>query len=127
MFAAHHRLDALTAVIDVNGQQALGRTSDVLDLDHLAARWHAFGWAVTEVDGHSRPALRDALLARHGRPHVILAKTTFGRGVSFMERGEARDRGLPPRPHNWHYLSMSAREFEIASRELEAAPEDGVL
>src|ERR1700689_1758704 len=61
MFAAHHRLDNVIAVVDVNGQQALGYTRDVLDLDPLAARWDAFGWDAHIVDGHDVDALRDAI------------------------------------------------------------------
>ena len=60
MFAAHHRLSQLIAIVDLNGQQALGYTADVLSLDPLAARWRAFGWDVHEVDGHD---------ARRARPH----------------------------------------------------------
>ena len=88
MFAAHHRLSNLVAVVDVNGQQALGYTRDVMDLSPLAERWRAFGWDVHEVDGHdpARSPHRRALDPRPARPHVLLAQTVFGHGVSFMER-----------------------------------------
>ncbi|MFN8563864.1 MAG: thiamine pyrophosphate-dependent enzyme [Anaerolineae bacterium] len=52
MFAAHHQLANLIAIVDLNGQQALGYTRDVLALTPMAARWGAFGWDVHEVDGH---------------------------------------------------------------------------
>ena len=89
MFAAHHRLSNLVAIVDLNGQQALGYTKDVLDLSPLAERWRAFGWDVHEVDGHDPVALADThprARPEAGPPHVLVAQTVFGKGVSFMER-----------------------------------------
>jgi transketolase len=114
MFAAHHRLSSLTAVIDVNGQQALGYTKDVLDLEPLAERWGSFGWTVHDVDGHDIEALTTTLTTiaadPGARPNVVLGRTTFGKGVSFMES-----------KIEWHYLPMSAEEFDLAVRELSEA------
>lgn len=76
MFAAHHGIANLIAIADVNGQQALGYTRDVLDLDPLAERWRAFGWDARDVDGHDPAALAatiDELDTHEGRPHVLLA------------------------------------------------------
>ena len=127
MFAAQHRLGNLQVVVDWNRQQALGLTREVIDTSNLAERWRAFGWRATEVDGHSVPELVDALTG-HGEgphigvPHIILAQTIFGRGVSFMEQGvPLTQTHLPVQPCNWHYLPMSDGEFEIAMGELEAA------
>src|ERR1039457_5504076 len=76
MFAAHHRLDNLRVILDRNPQQALGLTRDVIDLANLPERWRAFGWATSEVDGHSMPQLADALSGeRAGQPHITLAHT----------------------------------------------------
>lgn len=111
MFAAHHRLTNLTAVIDLNGQQALGYTPEVLNLDHMAERWDTFGWDVHTVDGHDEALLQktfDQLDYRTGRPHVIIARTTFGKGVSFME-GKIK----------WHYWPMDDAEYAQAIREVE--------
>jgi transketolase len=116
MFAAHHRLANLVAVIDVNGQQALGYTREVLDLEPLSERWRSFGWDVQEVGGHDLDALTAAIeAARTARgeadsPHVILARTTFGKGVSFMESRI-----------EWHYLPMSDNEYAVALGELATA------
>ena len=113
MFAAHHGLSNLVAIIDVNRQQAFGYTRDVLDLDPLGARWGAFGWDVHEVDGHDIEALSTTLAGLRkdtGPPHVLLAATTFGKGVSYMES-----------QIKWHYLPMSEDQYETALRELEAA------
>lgn len=106
MFAAHHRLSSLVAIVDANGQQALGYTSEVLDLSPMADRWAAFGWDVHEVDGHDpeQIAARIAGLdTAGGPPHVLIAKTTFGKGVSFMEK----------RIH-WHYWTMSDDQYDDA-------------
>jgi transketolase len=122
MFAAQHRLGNLQVVIDWNRQQALGLTQDVIDIPNLRERWCAFGWKVSEVDGHSIPELVEALASyEEGTPHIILARTTFGRGVSYMEQGTPLTQThLPVQPINWHYLPMSDYEYEIAMRELGA-------
>ena len=112
MFAAHHRLSNLVAVVDVNRQQALGHTHDVLDLDPLSERWDSFGWDVREVDGHDVVALGTAFATENDdrRPRVLLAETTFGKGVAYMES-----------QIKWHYWPMSEREYSVAVAELEAA------
>ena len=114
MFAAHHRLANLVAIVDLNGQQAFGHTDQVLSLSPMAERWRSFGWDVHEVDGHSVPDLvrtADELDTADGSPHVLIARTTFGRGVSFMER-----------QIRWHYLPMSDAEYAQALEEIGAAP-----
>jgi transketolase len=119
MFAAHHRLHKLTVILDWNGQQAFGLSREIIDLSNLPERWRAFGWSVSEVDGHSIPDLVSALTEDHDGPHMILARTKFGRGVSFMEQGVSPSRtSLPVQPINWHYLPLSDQEFEIALREV---------
>ena len=113
MFAAHHRLANLVAVIDANGQQALGYTADVLDLSPLAERWRSFGWNVVEVDGHDPDRIAAEIAGLDtvdGPPHVVIAGTTFGKGVSYMER----------RIH-WHYWTMSDDQYDQARRELALA------
>jgi transketolase len=113
MFAAHHKLSNLVAVVDVNRQQAFGFTRDVLDLHPLAERWSSFGWDVRDVDGHDVEAisatLRD-LPTEEGPPHVLIAATTFGKGVSYMES-----------QIKWHYWPLSEDEYAVALEELEAA------
>ena len=111
MFAAHHRLDNLTAIIDCNGQQALGKTAEVLDLSPMAARWASFGWQVYNVDGHDGAALDAAFSAPAAAPKAIVARTLAGKGVSFME-GQIK----------WHYLPMSDGEYEQAMAQIAGAP-----
>ncbi len=111
MFAAHHKLENLVAIVDWNGQQALGYTEDVLSLRGLPDRFRSFGWEVHEVDGHDIDALEGAVNRRSvdGRPRVLVARTVFGRGVSFMEG----------RIH-WHYWPMSDEEYLRALAEVSA-------
>jgi transketolase len=113
MFAAHHRLGRLTLVLDLNGQQALGYTRDVLDLSPVADRFESFGWEVSDVDGHNHDALHAALGAEReaqARPHLVVARTTFGSGVSFMESRI-----------EWHYLPLTDEQAERALDELRQA------
>lgn len=113
MFAAHHGLSNLTAIVDVNGQQALGRTAAVLNLEPLADKWTSFGWAAIEVDGHSVDALSGALRSTGAAlpvPRVVLARTVCGGGVSFM-RGQIK----------WHYWPLSDTEFAQAMAEIGCA------
>ncbi len=122
MFAAHNRLENLTAILDLNGQQAMGRTCDVLDCESMARRWHAFGWQVSEVDGHNEAVLTEALTKpAAGLPRILIARTTFGKGVSYMEQGiPVTQTHLAPHPINWHYLPMSDAEYQTALSETEA-------
>jgi transketolase len=111
MFAAHHRLSNLIAIVDLNAQQALGKTADVLDLSPLADRWRAFGWDAREVDGHDVQAIArtiEGLDTACGSPHVVIANTVFGKGVSYMER-----------QLKWHYWPMSDEEFQQALADIQ--------
>jgi transketolase len=109
MFAAHHKLANLVAIVDNNGQQALGKTKDVIDLHPLGEKWRTFGWRVHEVDGHDPKELRDTLAGLEtcsGPPNVIVANTVCGKGVSFME-GKVE----------WHYMPLSDDQYAQALRE----------
>ena len=111
LFAAHHRLANLCAVVDYNKLQSLGPVSETLRLEPFALKWRAFGWTALQVDGHDHEALKLAFAeaARSERPTCILADTVKGRGVSFME-----DQVL------WHYRTPRGAELEAALRELGA-------
>ena len=110
LFAAHHGLSNLTAIVDVNGQQALGRTPEVLSLEPLAEKWTSFGWTVIEAPGHRVDALVEALTETGTGlpvPRVVLARTECGGGISFM-RGQVK----------WHYWPLSDEEYEQALAEI---------
>lgn len=90
MSAAHHRLDRVVAIIDRNGYQLDGEVDEVMGIEPIADKWRAFGWRVVEVDGHDVVALSKTLRATKERepdgvPTCIIAKTSKGKGVSYME------------------------------------------
>jgi transketolase len=111
LFAAHHGLVNLVAIIDYNKIQGIGRVAEVIGLEPLAAKWTSFGWAVREIDGHDHTAIESALSATPllaGKPSCLIAHTLKGKGVSFME-----DTVL------WHYRIPRGSEFQAALAELE--------
>lgn len=113
MFAAHHRLDNLVAVIDYNKLQSLTSIGQTLGLEPLVDKLRAFGWSVREVDGHDHPALSCALGStpwEAGRPSVLVAHTVKGKGVSFMENKV-----------EWHYRSPDSTLLAQALKEIEGA------
>ena len=112
MTAAHYGLDNLTAIVDRNELQAMGRTEERMSLKPMAEKWCAFGWRTREIDGHSMSeictALDDAAQAK-GAPSVIVARTVKGKGVSFME-------GRP----GFHNAKLTDEQYRNAVAELEA-------
>lgn len=116
LFAAHQRLGKLTAIIDYNKIQAMDRLEKIVTMEPLADKWRAFGWDVTEVDGHDIAALVNTLQPSkelHDLPRLIIAHTIKGKGVSFMEN-------VPI----WHYRLPNQQEMEIVCRELKLDMQD---
>ena len=107
MFAAHHGLNNLTAVIDRNKLQSMKTTEETLSLEPLRDKLIAFGWNVIEVDGHNHDELFSAIDSDTKKPKVIIANTIKGKGVSFMENEIA-----------WHYRTPSGELFDQAMKEL---------
>jgi transketolase len=113
MFAAHHQLENLVAIVDYNKLQSLTTVDNTLRVEPLADKARAFGWAVREVDGHNHDELTDLLGSapwEHGKPSFLIGHTTKGKGVSFMENSV-----------DWHYKSPSAEQLAQALRELSHA------
>jgi transketolase len=111
LFAPHHRLDNLIAIVDYNKIQSFGRVNDVLGLSPFGAKWESFGWSVCEIDGHDHAQIEQTLSRvppATGRPTCVIANTVKGKGVSFME-----DKIL------WHYRCPDAEERLQAFAELE--------
>jgi len=111
LFAPHHKLDNLIAIVDYNKIQSLGSVKEVLDLEPMAKKWQAFGWAVREINGHDLKDIDDALMSvpyEAGKPSAIIAHTIKGKGVTFMENELA-----------WHYKSPNAEQLLKALAELE--------
>jgi transketolase len=113
LFARHHQLDNLVAIVDYNKIQSLGPVADTLQLEPFRAKWEAFGWSARESAGHDHNALAtalDLLPAEAGKPTVLIAHTTKGKGVSFMENTVL-----------WHYRIARGEEFDRALKELESS------
>jgi transketolase len=111
MAAAHYDLDNLIAIVDHNTLQITGRTREVCSNEPLDEKFRAFNWEVRTINGHSITELTDALSVRGGgKPHVVIANTTKGRGVSFMEDVA-----------KWHHGVPSDAEYDKAIAELDAA------
>ncbi len=88
MSAAKHRLENLTVMVDYNKLQSYGTTREVLDLEPLAEKWRAFGFGVSEINGHDMEELRDTLSRlplQEGKPSAIICHTVKGKGFPFAE------------------------------------------
>jgi transketolase len=112
MTAGHRRLANLTLVIDRNRLQQGAPVAETNDLEPLADKWRAFGWAVIEVDGHDHAALLRAFQrdpARH-KPLCVITHTIKGRGISFMENQVA-----------WHHGVLNRAQYDQAMKELQQA------
>lgn len=114
MNSAKNKLDNLIAVVDLNGVQLAGKTSEIMNFD-MEAVWRAFGWEVLIVhEGNNASSILEALTAmkksKSGKPHVIIAKTVKGKGISFMEDSLS-----------WHARSMDKEQYEQALSDLKNA------
>jgi len=110
MFAAHHELDNLVAIVDYNKLQSLTSVEKTLRIEPLTDKLQAFGWEVREVNGHDHEELSESLGSlpwQPCKPSVLIAHTTKGRGVSFMENSV-----------DWHYRSPTDDHLEQALKEL---------
>lgn len=108
LFAGHHKLSNLTIIVDANGHQAMGRTSEILDMEPFAEKLRVFGFHALECDGHDRPMLNQSFAQRQpDRPLAIVARTIKGKGVSFMEDN-----------NEWHYRRLTPELLERARLEL---------
>jgi transketolase len=85
LFAGHHKLDNLTVIIDYNKWCAMGKTNEVNNLEPLVDKWRAFNFVSLEIDGHNHVEIEDVLKLNPQKPLCVVANTTKGKGVSFME------------------------------------------
>jgi transketolase len=112
MFASHHKLDNLIAIVDYNKLQAFGRTNEVVNLEPFAEKWRSFGWSVKEIDGHDFRQLIptfEKIPFKKSSPCLIIAHTVKGKGISFMED-----------KLEWHYKSPNEVELGMALKELDS-------
>ncbi|WP_308815773.1 transketolase [Sphingomonas sp. GV3] len=107
LFAAHNRLGNLLLIVDANGFQAMGRTDEVIALGSIRQKFESFGFVTAEVDGHDEAALDTAIRTLFAgdpdAPKAIVARTTKGKGVGFMEDD-----------NQWHYRHLSAQDYEAS-------------
>ena len=116
MAANQYSLDNLVAIVDRNRLQSDGLSREIIQMDDMAEKWRSFGWLVREIDGHDVGEIIDALHIKSrpvGRPYVIIAHTTKGKGVSFFEDDNA-----------WHYGRLTDEQAKQAYAEL-GFSEDG--
>ncbi len=112
MFAAHYGLDNLTAFLDFNGLQIDGDITKVMNPTPFDKKFEAFGWNVITIDAHDYEQIEDAIAkakATKGKPTLVLAKSTKGKGVSFMENKAG-----------WHGAAPNQEQYEAAIAELDA-------
>lgn len=108
--ASHLKVSNLTIVVDLNGIQSFGTTSEVLNLHPLVAKFKSFNWNVTEIDGHSYKDLYSHFYKNRAKDFdLVLARTIKGKGIKLMEN-----------KLSWHYKSWPAEEIEKGIRELRA-------
>lgn len=115
MVAAKFGVDNLKVILDYNGVQQTGPTAKVLPTEPITAKWASFNWHVMEIHGHNMKEILDALDHAdeiHARPVVVVARTTKGKGVSFMENDS-----------RWHGSPPNDDEFQVALAELEEEAE----
>ena len=110
MSAGHYSLNNLTLIIDRNRWQSCNAVDRTIDIEPLADKLASFGWSVLEVDGHDLRQLVKALsVKRYSKPTALIAHTTKGKGVSFMEED-----------NSWHQRPINDEEYEKAMAELKA-------
>ena len=112
MFASHHKLSNLCAIVDYNKLQSLTSISETLELEPFVDKWESFGWNVHEVNGHDHVEMVEVLRKekKDEKPTCLIAHTIKGKGVSFMENKVL-----------WHYRSANDEELELAIAELDDA------
>tara|TARA_B100000886_G_C20426910_1_gene494640 strand:+ start:7166 stop:7996 length:831 start_codon:yes stop_codon:yes gene_type:complete len=109
MSASTLKLDNLTCIIDYNGFQSDGLTTNIINQENLADRWNSFGWQVIEIDGHSFTEIDKSFRTKHqvDKPKLILARTIKGKGVGFMEND-----------NNWHHGRLTESLYQEAIKSL---------
>lgn len=114
MFAAHHQLKNLVVIVDENGFQAMGKTTEVIGLGSVKSKFDGFGFEAVDVDGHNEATLSQCLESMLNnsdpRPKAIVARTVKGKGVSFMENNNI-----------WHYTRLNADTHAAAIAEVTGA------
>ncbi len=116
MSAAAYKVDNLVAILDHNKYQKMHTVSDTMLCVDWKAKWEAFGWQVTEIDGHDTDAIHEELekINMSGKPKLVIAHTVKGKGVSLMEANGAK----------WHYKEPTPKETRRIIEELDVSEEE---
>lgn len=108
LFSGHHKLSNLTVLVDFNGLQGFGRTTEVLNPEPVVQKWESFGFETRRTSGHDFSALHECFAgAKREKPLCIIADTIKGKGVSFMEN-----------TLEWHYLNLTPELYKKALNEV---------
>ena len=105
------KVDNLIAIIDYNKWQATGKSQEIMALEPFSSKWESFGWHCQEINGHDFFEIENAfkrIKSIKDQPHMIIAHTIKGKGISFMEDN-----------NNWHYRTPNKEELESALKEIE--------
>lgn len=108
MCAPQLHLNNLTVIVDKNGLQFDDKTTEIISMEDMEAKWKSFGWETKTVNGHDVAALYEALKEKHDKPFALIANTVKGKGVSFIEN-------VP----KWHLGKLSKEQYEQAMAEQE--------
>lgn len=107
MYAAHKKMKNLVVIIDKNGLQLDGKTSDIMNMDNMGEKWEAFGFDVRVIDGHNYTDIYEALVKPSHLPIAIIAQTVKGKGISFAENKV-----------EWHDNFLSKELYELGLLEI---------
>lgn len=108
MCAPQLHLNNLTVIVDKNGLQFDDKTTEIISMEDMEAKWKSFGWETKTVNGHDVAALYEALKEKHDKPFALIANTVKGKGVSFIEN-------VP----KWHLGKLSKEQYKQAMAEQE--------
>ena len=108
MLAGHLQVKNLRLIIDNNGLQSLTTTAETLNMEPLKSKFENFGWSVINVNGHDHTEMQSAFVMSSEKPLCIIADTTKGKGVSFMENQVS-----------WHYKAPDKSELNLALNEVQ--------
>ena len=108
MCASHFKLDNLKVVLDLNSYQQTGSTSHIMNTNDMSKKWESFNWDVQSIDGHSTKEIYEKLTyKKNDKPKILIAKTTKGKGISFIENN-----------NQWHHNILTKQKYEEALKEL---------
>jgi transketolase len=107
LFIAHHNLKNIKIIIDSNKIQSIDFVKNVINMEPMSEKFRSFGFSVSSINGHSHKQIYQSLNKKDSKPRIIIANTTKGKGVGFMENSVL-----------WHYKPPNKEELELAIKKL---------